>query len=81
MEPITSRWKLIEGVDLAKLVKETGPLPVDQACDYIRQAALGLQHAHEQGLVHRDNQAGQSSRHAHARQSAIQRPHTPARQS
>ena len=25
-----------------------------QACDYIRQAALGLQHAHERGLVHRD---------------------------
>jgi hypothetical protein len=27
---------------------------VAQACDYARQAALGLQHAHEQGLVHRD---------------------------
>ena len=25
-----------------------------RACDYIRQAALGLQHAHERGLVHRD---------------------------
>ena len=25
-----------------------------QACDYVRQAALGLQHAHERGLVHRD---------------------------
>src|SRR5262249_2223923 len=31
-----------------------GPLPVAQACDCIRQAALGLQHAHERGLVHRD---------------------------
>src|SRR5262249_20275848 len=31
-----------------------GPLPVAQACEYIRQAALGLQHAHERGLVHRD---------------------------
>jgi serine/threonine protein kinase len=29
-------------------------LPVHDACDYIRQAALGLQHAHERGLVHRD---------------------------
>jgi serine/threonine-protein kinase len=29
-------------------------LPVRQACAYIRQAALGLQHAHERGLVHRD---------------------------
>ena len=44
----------IEGVDLARLVKTNGPLPVDQACDLIRQAALGLQHAHERGLVHRD---------------------------
>jgi WD40 repeat protein/serine/threonine protein kinase len=42
------------GVDLAKLVKERGPLPVVEACFYIRQAALGLQHAHERGLVHRD---------------------------
>jgi WD40 repeat protein/tRNA A-37 threonylcarbamoyl transferase component Bud32 len=44
----------VEGTDLAKLVKEKGPLPVAVACDYVRQAALGLQHAHEQGLVHRD---------------------------
>ncbi|MBY0522285.1 MAG: serine/threonine protein kinase [Gemmataceae bacterium] len=44
----------VEGADLGKLVKERGPLSVEQACDYIRQAALGLQHAHEKGLVHRD---------------------------
>jgi serine/threonine-protein kinase len=44
----------VEGVDLARLVKEKGPLPVAQACEYIRQAALGLQHASERGLVHRD---------------------------
>ena len=44
----------VEGTDLAKLVKKDGPLPVDKACDYVRQAALGLQHAHERGLVHRD---------------------------
>ncbi|OAI55138.1 hypothetical protein AYO44_00030 [Planctomycetaceae bacterium SCGC AG-212-F19] len=44
----------IEGVDLAKLVRMNGPLPVMEACDYIRQAAQGLQHAHEKGLVHRD---------------------------
>src|SRR5262249_8934622 len=34
--------------------KEQGPLPITRACDYVRQACLGLQHAHEQGLVHRD---------------------------
>src|SRR6516162_3156236 len=44
----------IEGTDLGRLVEERGPLPVDRACDYIRQAALGLQHAFEQGMVHRD---------------------------
>ncbi len=44
----------VEGSDLAKLVKVNGPLPIDQACDFIRQAALGLQHAFEQGMVHRD---------------------------
>jgi tRNA A-37 threonylcarbamoyl transferase component Bud32 len=44
----------VAGTDLHRLVKERGPLPVDRACDYVRQAALGLQHAHERGLVHRD---------------------------
>jgi serine/threonine-protein kinase len=44
----------VDGTDLAKLVKQNGPLPIAQACEYIRQAALGLQHAHEHGMVHRD---------------------------
>jgi serine/threonine-protein kinase len=44
----------VDGIGLARLVDQTGPLPADQACDYMHQAALGLQHAHEQGLVHRD---------------------------
>src|SRR5262249_46804289 len=44
----------IEGIDLAQLVRDKGPLRVDQACEYIRQAALGLQHAFERGFVHRD---------------------------
>ncbi|MFN4258161.1 MAG: serine/threonine-protein kinase [Gemmataceae bacterium] len=44
----------VEGNDLGKLVQLSGPLPVLKACDYIRQAALGLQHAYERGLVHRD---------------------------
>jgi WD40 repeat protein/serine/threonine protein kinase len=46
--------EFVDGPDLARLVKERGPLPVMQACEYIRQAAVGLQHAHERGLVHRD---------------------------
>lgn len=46
--------ELVDGVSLDHLVKDSGPLPIAAACDYIRQAALGLQHAHERGLVHRD---------------------------
>src|SRR5262249_48179806 len=42
------------GIDLYRWVKKHGPLPVQDACEYIRQAALGLQQAHERGLVHRD---------------------------
>jgi WD40 repeat protein/serine/threonine protein kinase len=44
----------VPGVDLGQLVKNSGPLPISQACELIRQAALGLQHAYESGLVHRD---------------------------
>ncbi len=44
----------VEGTDLKRYIQEHGPLPVDQACDYVRQVALGLQHAHQHGLVHRD---------------------------
>ncbi|MCC6421524.1 MAG: serine/threonine protein kinase, partial [Gemmataceae bacterium] len=44
----------VAGVDLGRLVRQQGPLAVPQACAAARQAALGLQHAHERGLVHRD---------------------------
>jgi serine/threonine-protein kinase len=48
----------VGGIDLAKLVQQSGPLPIPTACEYIRQAAVGLQHAHEEGLVHRDIKPG-----------------------
>jgi hypothetical protein len=44
----------IDGLDLARLLQLAGPLPPAQACDYVRQTAVGLQYAFEQGLVHRD---------------------------
>jgi serine/threonine protein kinase len=45
----------VEGNDLAQLlVQADGPLAVPLACECARQAALGLQHAHERGLIHRD---------------------------
>jgi WD40 repeat protein len=43
-----------DGTDFGRLVRESGPLPVEVACEYVRQAALGLQHLHERGLIHRD---------------------------
>jgi eukaryotic-like serine/threonine-protein kinase len=44
----------IDGPDLTKMIRDRGPLPVAEACDIIRQTALGLEHAHAFGLVHRD---------------------------
>jgi serine/threonine-protein kinase len=46
--------EFVDGTDLSRLVKERGPLGIEQACEYVRQAAWGLQHAHEKGMVHRD---------------------------
>src|SRR5262249_32079530 len=46
--------ELVEGTNLSRLITERGRLPVADACEYVRQAALGLQHAFEQGLTHRD---------------------------
>jgi serine/threonine protein kinase len=44
----------VQGADLGNIVAEYGPLPIAFACECIRQTALGLQHAHEHGLVHCD---------------------------
>jgi hypothetical protein len=44
----------VEGRTLAHHLREVGPLPVREACDYALQVALGLQHAHEKGMAHRD---------------------------
>ena len=46
--------ELVEGTDLAKLVRSKGAVSVAKAIDYVTQAALGLQYAHERGVVHRD---------------------------
>ncbi|MCE9567497.1 MAG: protein kinase [Planctomycetes bacterium] len=44
----------VPGLDLQRLVRTVGPLAIADAVYYIRQAAEGLQHAHERGLIHRD---------------------------
>jgi serine/threonine protein kinase len=53
-ELLAFAMEYVEGEDLAKLVQTQGRLPVVQACDYVQQAALGLQHAFEKEMVHRD---------------------------
>jgi eukaryotic-like serine/threonine-protein kinase len=47
-----------DGTNLHDMVREHGPLDPVRAAEYVRQAALGLQHAHEVGLVHRDVKPG-----------------------
>jgi urea transport system substrate-binding protein len=46
--------EFVAGASLSQVVRQRGPLPVADACEVTRQAALGLQHIHEHGLVHRD---------------------------
>lgn len=46
--------ELVDGVDLARLVRTLGPLAIPDACDLVRQAAVGLAHAHGRGVIHRD---------------------------
>jgi len=46
--------EFIDGADLGEVSKDRGKIPVADACEMIRQAAAGLQNAHEHGLVHRD---------------------------
>ena len=46
--------EFVKGLDLRQLQERTGPLSVANACEIVRQAALGLQSAADAGLVHRD---------------------------
>ena len=46
--------QLVEGEDLASLLRRMGPLPVTRLFHIFRQICEGLAAAHEEGVVHRD---------------------------
>lgn len=46
--------EFIDGLDLSRLVRAMGQVQLADACELIRQVALGLSHAHAEGIVHRD---------------------------
>jgi eukaryotic-like serine/threonine-protein kinase len=46
--------ELLEGHDLAEELDLRGPLPIDEAVEYVRQACLAMEEAHASGVVHRD---------------------------
>jgi serine/threonine protein kinase len=48
----------VPGTDLRKLIRNHGPLTMYEAASVISQVAAALQHAHEQGLIHRDVKPG-----------------------
>jgi serine/threonine protein kinase len=48
----------VDGTNLHDLIKKFGPLDILRACHYIYAAAVGLQHANEMGLIHRDIKPG-----------------------
>jgi serine/threonine protein kinase len=46
--------ELVAGPNLLELLVERRRIPWELACDLARQAALGLEYAHERGVIHRD---------------------------
>jgi hypothetical protein len=46
--------EFVDGRDLATVIRQSGPLPVEQGVHCVLQAARGLEFAHRHGVIHRD---------------------------
>jgi hypothetical protein len=57
-EILYTAMELVEGISMQELIARQGTIPWPQACSLVAQAAAGLQHAHEKGLIHRDIKPG-----------------------
>jgi serine/threonine protein kinase len=48
----------VDGSNLLDVVKKFGPMEIRRAAHYIRQVALGLEYAFQNGIIHRDIKPG-----------------------
>lgn len=50
--------EFVKGKTLGDIVKESGPLPIDQAVHLFKQLLMAFEHAHVAGIIHRDVKPG-----------------------
>jgi serine/threonine protein kinase len=48
----------VDGASMQDMVRRVGKIDVTRACHYMYWSAIGLQHAHASGLIHRDIKPG-----------------------
>lgn len=46
--------ELVQGESIADYLEQYGPVPIDQALEYIRQITEGVKAIHDAGIIHRD---------------------------